>query len=204
MPLKASDLLDISPGVLASALAAEGERGLGAVLLQPSPYDGTTRLSDQARKEPQALLRWVERIERGLSQRLRQSSQRMTRTLETFSILNNQLPEGLLEAASRSSGEYSGDSDQKAPHILSLKLNPAGKEKRSSREPVQITAIYLRLGELEYATPTVMAWRNQLRLQGQKLHRLNQAYQKQQHNQNIVRAQSLWHNGWKPEGGLEE
>ncbi len=197
-PLKAGDKLDISPGVLASALAAEGEDDKGGMLMRPMPYDGTTELSEEAMRDPFALIRWVERMERGISQRLRQSSQRMTRTLEKSNVLNNELPDGLLEAAVRPDGDHEDDSDSNMPHVLSLRLNAAGKDNRPRRDKsIRIVAIYLRLSEIEFATPGVMAWRNQLRNQVKQLRRLSKDYQDCKHAQCVVKAQELWRNGWK-------
>lgn len=191
--------MDISPGVLASALAAEGEdHEIGAMLLRPTPYSGSTELSPEAQTNPQALLRWMERMERGISQRLRQSSQRMTRTLEKFHILNNQLPDGLLEAASKQdSSDDAGQGLGQQPHILSLSLNAADPEHKPSREhQIQIVAIYLRLGEIEFATPSVMIWRNQLRGLSKRLKALEKAYQQKKHAKSIAEAQALWRSDW--------
>ncbi len=196
-PLKSSDKLDISPGVLASALAAEGDDERRGMLMRPSPYDGTTELSDEALRDPFALIRWVERMERGISQRLRQSSQRTTRSLEKSRILNNELPDGLLEAAVRPDGDHEDDSDGSMPHVLRLKLNAAGKEGRPRKgKSIRIVAIYLRLSEIEFATPGVMAWRNQLRNQVKQLRRLSKEYKDCKHAQDVVKAQELWRRGW--------
>ncbi len=196
-PLKSSDKLDISPGVLASALAAEGEDDKGGMLMRPTPYDGTTELSEEALRDPFALIRWVERMERGISQRLRQSSQRMTRTLEKSRILNNELPDGLLEAAVRPDGDHEDDSDSNMPHVLSLRLNAAGKDNHSRKDrSIRIVAIYLRLSEIEFATPGVMAWRNQLRSQVKRLRQLSNEYRECKHAQSVVKAQELWRHGW--------
>lgn len=197
-PLKSSSKLDISPGVLASTLAAEGEDDRGGMLMRPIPYDGTTKLSDEALRDPLVLIRWVERMERGISQRLRQSSQRMTRTLEKCQILNNELPDGLLEAAVRPDGDHEDDSDSNMPHVLSLRLNAAGKDNRPRRDKsIRIVAIYLRLSEIEFTTPAVMAWRNQLRSQVKQLKQLAKEYQDCKHAQSVVEAQELWRNGWE-------
>ncbi len=196
-PLKSNEKLDISPGVLASTLAAEGEDDKSGMLMRPLPYDGTTELSEEALQDPFALIRWVERMERGISQRLRQSSQRMTRTLEKSSILNNELPDGLLEAAVRPDGDHEDDSDSNMPHVLSLRLNAAGKDNRPRRDKsIRIVAIYLRLSEIEFATPGVMAWRNQLRSQVKQLRRLSKEYKACKHAQSVVEAQELWRSGW--------
>jgi len=197
-PLRSNEKLDISPGVLASALVAEGEDDKSGMLMRPAPYDGSTELSEEALRDPLALIRWVERIERGISQRLRQSSQRMTRSLEKSNILNNELPDGLLEAAVRPDGDHEDDSDRSMPHVLSLRLNAAGKENRSRKDKsIRIVAIYLRLSEIEFATPGVMAWRNQLRNQVKQLRRLSNQYQECKHAQSVVEAQALWREGWE-------
>lgn len=201
LSLVSNQEVDISPGVLASALAAEGESaardGGRSVFLHLPPPSGGTALPAEALQDPHELFRWIERMERGISQRLRQSSQRMTRILEKSKILNNQLPNGLLEAASRPKHSESDRGLAQQPHVLSLSLNAADKEAKNSREqPIQIIAIYLRLAEIEFSAPHVMAWRNQLRSLDKRLKTLAKAYQQTKRAQQIAEAQSLWRSSW--------
>lgn len=98
----------------------------------------------------------------------------------------------------RPDGDHEDDSDGNMPHVLSLRLNAAGKDNRPRRDKsIHIVAIYLRLSEIEFATPGVMAWRNQLRSQVKKQHRLSKEYKACEHAQRVVEAQELWRQGWR-------
>lgn len=207
----------LSPGVLASAIAAEAEADA-----EERPSTGTRADSSQseptAPKTPQDMLAWQERVERAIAQRMRQSSQEMTRLLEKSGVLSNQLPDGLL-APGPHLGEEEGDGEtldserrrrpkkrtSLSPHILSLTLEPAGDpRKRKAKgddgagppEGVQIVAIYLRLTEIEFAMPLVMGWRNHIRTKAKEMQRLAHQYEEKLRERAIAEAEAAWRSTW--------
>lgn len=206
----------LSPGMLASAIAAEAEDDAAD---RPSPLPANIAPIPSSELElptiPREMILWQERLERTISQRLRQSSQRMTRLLEKSGVLNNQLPDGLLAASSDSDEEEetakgTGSEDNgprrpeqgsnKSPHILSLMLEPAGSSKKKGKgEPIQIVAIYLRLSEIEFATPLVMGWRNRIRTKVKALKQLANQYEHLEQERAIAEAEDAWRSTWSNE-----
>ncbi len=205
----------LSPGMLASAIAAEAEDDAAE---RPSPLPANITPASPSELElptiPREMILWQERLERTISQRLRQSSQRMTRLLEKSGVLNNQLPDGLLAASSDPEEEEDGSRDMaeengprrpeqgsnKSPHILSLMLEPAGGNKKKGKgDPIQIVAIYLRLSEIEFATPLVMGWRNRIRGKVKSLKQLTGQYEQLERERAIAEAEDAWRSTWSNE-----
>ncbi len=67
---------------------------------------------------------------------------------------------------------------------------------RSELPSTAIVAIYLRLGEIEFADSTVMAWRNQIRKIAARLTGLQREFAKKQRERTIAEAESAWRAGW--------
>jgi len=60
----------------------------------------------------------------------------------------------------------------------------------------EIVAVYLRLGEIEFADSTVMRWRNRLRKLVAQLGELQREFTRKQQERTIAEAETAWHDSW--------
>src|SRR6476469_5881969 len=149
---------------------------------------------------PESLARWQNSIEQSIANILKLLSRDTNRLLKQSGILPSQLPEPVLEAAS--GAESSVESVAGPPNLLNLiietDVSPASRklaETLGSRA-LHITAIKLRLSEIEFADAGTSAWRQQIRNLSLKLNSLGRDYQKKQRELAVVEAESAWRSSW--------
>ncbi|MEP6515918.1 hypothetical protein [Microcoleus vaginatus] len=149
---------------------------------------------------PESLARWQNSIEKSIVHILKLLSRDTNRLLQQSAILPSQLPEPVLEAASQA--ESSGDSVAGPPNLLNLIIETdASSASRKLAETfgsraLHITAIKLRLSEIEFADAGTSAWRQQIRNLSVKLNSLGRDYQKKQRELAVVEAESAWRSSW--------
>ncbi|UNU26669.1 hypothetical protein [Microcoleus vaginatus] len=149
---------------------------------------------------PESLARWQNSIEKSIVHILKLLSRDTNRLLQQSGILPSQLPEPVLEAASQA--ELSGDSVAGPPNLLNIIIETdASSASRKLAETLgsralQITAIKLRLSEIEFADAGTSAWRQQIRNLSVKLNSLGRDYQKKQRELAVVEAESAWRSSW--------
>lgn len=149
---------------------------------------------------PESLARWQNSIEKSIAQILKLLSRDTNRLLQQSEILPSQLPEQVLEAAS--AAELSADSVAGPPNLLSLIIEtdsstaPPNLGTRPGSNALHITAIKLRLSEIEFADPGTSTWRQQIRNLSAKLNSLGRDYQKKQREMAVVEAESAWRSSW--------
>ena len=131
----------LSPGMIASAIAAEAddENAQSGPNAQPLLL-GMGRAEPAAEvqadpRTPAELKAWHERLERRISQRLRRSSQAMTRLLEKSGVLNNQLPDGLLAAVPESSEPDPGSSSRREQGRGEMRRDEMRRDEMRRGEP---------------------------------------------------------------------
>ena len=149
---------------------------------------------------PESLARWQNSIEKSIVHIIKLLSRDTNRLLQQSGILPSQLPEPVLEAASQA--ESSGDSVAGPPNLLNLIIETESSsasrnlaEKLGSRA-LHITAIKLRLSEIEFADAGTSAWRQQIRNLSVRLNSLGRDYQKKQRELAVVEAESAWRSSW--------
>jgi len=149
---------------------------------------------------PESLARWQNIIEKSIVNILKLLSRDTNRLLQQSGILPSHLPEPVLEAAS--GAESSGDSVAGPPNLLNLIIETDASsasqklaETLGSRA-LHITAIKLRLSEIEFADAATSAWRQQIRNLSVKLNSLGRDYQKKQRELAVVEAESAWRSSW--------
>ncbi|MEG3970938.1 hypothetical protein QUA00_25435 [Microcoleus sp. T2B6] len=150
---------------------------------------------------PESLARWQNSIEKSIVHILKLLSRDTNRLLQQSGILPSQLPEPVLEAASQA--ESSGDSVAGPPNLLNLIIETdASSASRKlaaatfGSRALHITAIKLRLSEIEFADAATSAWRQQIRNLSVKLNSLGRDYQKKQRELAVVEAESAWRSSW--------
>ncbi|MCY7381169.1 MAG: hypothetical protein LH628_01000 [Microcoleus sp. CAN_BIN18] len=149
---------------------------------------------------PESLARWQHSIEKSIAHNIKLLSRDTNRLLQQSGILASQLPEPVLEAAS--GAESSSDSVAGPPNLLNIVIEtdsssaPRNLAETSHPKPLRITAIKLRLSEIEFADAGSSTWRQQIRNLSAKLNSLGRDYQKKQREMAVVEAESAWRSSW--------
>ncbi len=149
---------------------------------------------------PESLARWQNSIEKSIAHNIKLLSHDTNRLLQQSGILPSQLPEPVLEAASQA--ELSGDSVAGPPNLLNIVIEtdnssaPRNLAETSRAKAVHITAIKLRLSEIEFADAATSARRQQIRNLSLRLNSLGRDYQKKQREMAVVEAESAWRSSW--------
>ncbi|KOR33762.1 MULTISPECIES: hypothetical protein [Planktothricoides] len=154
---------------------------------------------------PERISQWHKTLEQGIIEILRTVSRKTNEDLQSYKILPKNLPDipdMLLELGAKNSGyaEPMGN----LPNIVNLTIeigNDAEGEKSSNREKkykdvINILKINLRLSDIEFAEPLLMAKRNQIRELSHRLNSLVKEYQKKQQERIIAEAEAAWRSSW--------
>ncbi|MGB3511659.1 MAG: hypothetical protein WBA93_20955 [Microcoleaceae cyanobacterium] len=145
------------------------------------------------------LIYWQENIEKKIPEVLKNLSHQTNQILKRSEILARKLPEKVLEAATKME---SGDSSTPVggpPNLLNLLIEAEDPEKEKDSKITRITAVNLRLSEIEFADANVSAWRNKIRNLLGKLSQLQRKYRKKQREKAVITAQSAWRSSWYEE-----
>lgn len=149
---------------------------------------------------PESWARWQESIEKSIANIIKLLSRDTNRLLKQVGILPHQLPEPVLLAASQA--DSSGDSVAGPPNLLNLIIETNDSSESESlgetrgTTAIQITAIKLRLSEIEFADADTSAWRQQIRNLSVRLNAIGRDYQKKQRELAVVEAEFAWRASW--------
>jgi len=145
---------------------------------------------------PDRLAQWFQQVEVGIAEVLQAISVETNRTLRAAAILPTRLPPQLLDAAVQS--EESSPAGGPAPNLLHLLVEAEREGDEAGKESavLQVTAICLRLTELEFADAVLAAERQQLRDLASQVAKLSQQYQKLQRERAIASAEAAWRASW--------
>ncbi|HEY9618379.1 MAG TPA: hypothetical protein V6C64_16160 [Microcoleaceae cyanobacterium] len=149
---------------------------------------------------PADLAHWREALEQNITEELRTVSHAANRLLQKAGILPKQLPEPVLQAASKA--EMS-DVAPHSPNLLNVLIASAtdaatedDSEEPGSSSMVHIVAIHLRLSDIEFANTPVTAARTRLRNFSGRLKTIGREYYKKQQERAIAQAQDAWRASW--------
>jgi hypothetical protein len=153
------------------------------------------------------LVQWQAKLESTITDALQTATHAGNRFLQQSRVLPPNLPEPLLEAAAKSAppDAIAGNSNvldlfvEAVEHSAADQPDPPSPPEGKSREGsmvLHLVAINLRLAELEFADPTLTAWRNRLRDLSKRLKALGQIYQKTQREKAVAEAQVAWRSTW--------
>ncbi|MEB3883346.1 hypothetical protein [Lyngbya sp. CCY1209] len=143
---------------------------------------------------PIRLLRWQENIEEAIRGLLHALSHDVNLLLQDAGIILPELPEALLEAASKADPppEAAGGS----PNLLNLTIETDDEDDQQNPNLTELITVHLRLSEIEFADPGVMGARHQIRNLVARLNRLGRDYQKKQRDRAVLEAESAWRSSW--------
>lgn len=163
-------------------------------------YQYPAKKQELPTNSPETLARWQRNLEKAIFNTIKLLSRDTNRLLQQSGILPNQLPEQVLEAAYQA--ESSGESVAGPPNLLNIIIETGTSSpseslgKRRGTNAIQITAIKLRLSEIEFADAATSAARQQIRNLSTRLNALGRDYQKKQRELAVVEAESAWRSSW--------
>ncbi|VXD24179.1 hypothetical protein [Planktothrix paucivesiculata] len=143
---------------------------------------------------PEYLLAWQEAIEIGIVRLLKLLSKDANLLLQRFGLLPKKLPEAILEVASKA--EASSDMVAGPANLLQIMIETEDDDHSQTSIMTKLTAIHLRLGEIEFADANVMTRRHQLRHLSGQLSGIRREYQKKLRERAVLQAETAWRASW--------
>lgn len=174
--------------------------------LLPEPVDGTEgaptppnppKPAKQIKTPPtklEQLMQWLEQLEEAIAQTLQTTSLDTNRLLHKSGIIPEKLPSAVLEAAAKA--EASSDAPPGSPNLLNLLMETQNEDEEEDSTLLRIVAINLRLSEIEFADPSLMASRNQIRSLLGRVSKFKQEYHKRQRERSVAQAEAAWRSSW--------
>ncbi|MGB3495388.1 MAG: hypothetical protein WBA57_21850 [Elainellaceae cyanobacterium] len=141
---------------------------------------------------PKALAQRCDRLETQIASMLKQASGKVNMLLKKSGVLPKSLPSSVLQAAMKA--DLSSDMQDSPSNILNLLVETGSKQKQPKL--MRVMAIRLRLAELEFNSPTLMAWRSRIRELAAQLHKLARNYKTLQQELAIAQAEAAWRSTW--------
>jgi hypothetical protein len=145
---------------------------------------------------PVELVKWQQNIERLTQEKLKRVSREANLRLQKAGILPKKLPEPILEAATAAASEASGEVMPGPPNLLNLVVEIDNEPQSEDSNLTQIMALNLRLGEIEFADPTLSSYRKQIHSVLLQLRRRGQEYHKKQRERSVAQAEAAWRAIW--------
>ncbi|ACB50054.1 unknown [Crocosphaera subtropica ATCC 51142] len=157
-------------------------------------------------ENPEDLVLWCKRVEQGIRIIIQDLSQDVNRELQKNNIIASQLPPQLLEMALQA--EEGGMSSGNSPNIINILIETSQKEDNENEdeneeddenqesEITKISAIHLRLSDIEFADPQLSIQRQQIRQKLEIVKKMRKAYQKLQRENAQAEAEAAWRSSW--------
>ncbi|MBL1178704.1 hypothetical protein [Pantanalinema sp. GBBB05] len=151
---------------------------------------------------PTDLAHWREALEQSIAEELRTVSHAVNRLLQQAGVLPKQLPEPVLQAASKAEMSDVAPHSPNLLNVLIASANDSAIEEDGEEPPspspsvVHIVAIHLRLSDIEFANTPVTAARTRLRNFSARLKTIGREYYKKQQERAIAQAQDAWRASW--------
>jgi hypothetical protein len=160
----------------------------------------TAKITEIDLANPHHLVLWQKRIETIIKKTLDDTSKKVNKCLQEFSIIPNRLPFKVIELAIQAGESNSGNNKlRKIPNILSLIVETDKGQKNKKLTATQISLLCLRLSEIEFADARLSNQRNEIRMLLKKVKRLGSLYQEKQQEYKIAEADAAWRSSWYEE-----
>lgn len=156
-------------------------------------------------KNPDHLLQWGNRVDQDVHETLEKISKEANALLQGAAILSNKFPAKILEMALQAEENGMPIGRSGTPNILNLVIEATtesnANEDEDNTEPenmmvAKVTAIHLRLTEIEFSHPELNHARKQLRNFLEQLGKLRKQYRQLQREYRIVEAEQAWRSSW--------
>ena len=181
----------------------EDEEIVDEEIVDEETVDEETETETEEKKieNPEELAIWQNKIEKSIPKILKNLSQDSNILLKKAGILPKKLPPQVLEAAAQI--EMSDSPVAGPPNLLNLLIETEEAEEseseEKSRDVTKVTAINLRLSEIEFADARVTAWRKEISKLSGRLNQLQRSYKKKQREFAVIEAESAWRASWHEE-----
>lgn len=173
--------------------AAKSAAEESSPLVEDTPLEAPPEPKFDARS-PQNLVRWLKYLEQHIDLKLQTLSLDANALLLQFGILPQALPAKLLEMAMQA--EDSVASSSSGANLLNLIVETERDEGEKESTVLQVTAIRLRLSEVEFTDPALNAERNKIRQLLQQASQLNKKHRKRQREWSVAQAEAAWRSSW--------
>ncbi len=143
---------------------------------------------------PEYLLQVLSKLEQAMVKILQGMSNNANLLLQEANVLSAQLPAKVLEAATQVEGSNSSVSG--TMNLINVLVEIEQEESEENSDLTKITAIYLRLGEIEFAESSLSIQRSQIRDLVASLKNLAQQYRKSKKQLTLAQAEAAWRASW--------
>ena len=133
-------------------------------------------------------------IDNCLEESLNELSRLANNYLQEASILPSQIPAKILEMAVES--EEGPVVTNSPPNLLNLLIEKDSSSSQQKKNITQITAICLRVSEIEFIEPNLSNHRTQIRSLMDKIDQLSEVYLRTSKEYAIAEAESAWRASW--------
>lgn len=145
---------------------------------------------------PIELVKWQQQVEKAIASTLKMLSSQSNSVLQQARMLPDKLPLTPLLEAATSSIEATPEAINGPPNLLNLLVETDSDRESPESTVTQVTAIHLRLVEIEFADATVRSGRNQIRNLLAKVSKIEREYQKKQRERDVAEAEAAWRSSW--------
>jgi type I site-specific restriction endonuclease len=157
-------------------------------------YNPDYATAENIPNNPSQLVEWYQELERNIYRLLELLSKQANHILHENQILPHKIPTQLLDMAIQANEAQ--DAVSGPPNILNLLVEMQNSEQSEDANVSKITAIRLKLSEIEFADPLLSSQRNQIHNLLPKLNTLRKQYQYKQQELSIVEAELAWRSSW--------
>ena len=144
---------------------------------------------------PYHLLRWQENIDEATTKILHRLSHEINLLLQEYAIMPPELPVALIEAASKTEPPLEATAGN-TPNLLTLMVETEDENEEQTSRVTQLITVHLRISEIEFSDPRVMAGRQKIRQVVKRLNQLGRNYQKKLRERAVLQAEAAWRSSW--------
>lgn len=148
-------------------------------------------------RNPEVLVEWYQNIEKSIYHLLENISKKANHILHESGMLPLKIPPQLLDMAIEAHDAQEAISGP--PNILNLLVEIQNPELSDDGNLTKITAIRLKLSEIEFADPLLSSQRNHIHNLLPRLNILRKQYQQKQQERSVVEAELAWRASWYEE-----
>ena len=203
--------LELVKAEIASLENLENLEGIELIAIDASSSEGLEVLeaeepTEEPPKEPidwqnpEHLILWHKQIERGIKKTLSDASRKVNKHLQEARIIPARLPSKVIDVAMQADVAKGMKSNSKQPqvaHVMQIAIEAEkGKKSKSSKNPLQISLLRLRLAEVEFSDPLLNAKRGQIRNLMSKIKQQNSKYKAVRQELAVIEAEAAWRSSW--------
>jgi hypothetical protein len=145
-------------------------------------------------KNPEVLFTWYLTVERGIDRILKEVSQQVNKLLIEQDIFPQKFPAKLFEIALKA--EEKSSISVGTPNLFNLLIEKNKEGEEQGKRVEAVTAIKLRLSEIEFADSNLDGERGQIRSLLSKIENIREQYRIKQGECAIAEAEAAWRAVW--------